>query len=60
MAENKEKCSFQSHKEFEAISFCQKCLIYMCKECDKLHSKLFINHPKFDINKKNIEIFTGL
>ena len=32
----------------------------MCKECDKLHSKLFINHPKFDINKKNIEIFTGL
>ena len=60
MAENKTKCSIDAHKEFEAISFCQKCQIYMCKECEKLHSKLHINHHKFEVNKKNPEIFTGL
>ena len=60
MAENKTKCSIDVHKEFEAISFFQKCQIYMCKECEKLHSKLHINHHKFEIKEKNQEIFTGL
>ena len=32
----------------------------MCKECEKLHSKLHINHHKFEVDKKNPEIFTGL
>ena len=60
MSENKTKCSIDAHKEFEAISFCQKCQIYMCKECEKLHSKLFLNHHKFEVDKNNPEIFTGL
>jgi len=60
MSENKTKCSFDAHKELESISFCQKCQIYMCKECEKLHSKLFLNHHKFEVDKNNPEIFTGL
>ena len=32
----------------------------MCKECEKLHSKLFLNHHKFEVDKNNPEIFTGL
>ena len=60
MDEKKKSCSLLDHKEFEAISFCQKCQIYMCKECEKLHSKLFLNHQKFEVSEKNIEIFAGL
>ena len=55
MSENKTKCSFDAHKELESISFCQKCQIYMCKECERLHSKLFLNHHKFEglCNERN-------
>ena len=60
MSENKTKCSFDAHKELESISFCQKCQIYMCNECERLHSKLFLNHHKFEVDKNNPEIFTGL
>ena len=54
MAENKTRCSFDAHKELES------CQIYMCKECERLHSKLFLNHHKFEVDKNNPEIFTGL
>ena len=60
MAEKRKSCSILEHSEFEAISLCQKCQIYMCKECEKLHSKLFPNHQKFEVSEKNIEIFTGI
>ena len=55
------KCSLSSHKENDAISFCQECRIYMCNKCEKLHSELFINHNQFKLEKdKDItEIFTG-
>ena len=35
------KCSYESHSENEAISFCDKCKIYMCNKCEKLHTELF-------------------
>ncbi len=56
------KCSYESHSENEAISFCDKCKIYMCHKCEKLHSELFSNHYQIKIEKdKDInEIFTGL
>ena len=56
------KCSFENHKEINAISYCQECKIYMCNECENHHSKLFTNHHQFKLeNEENIkEIFTGL
>ena len=62
MEKNLLKCSYESHKENEVISFCDKCKIYMCHKCEKLHSELFSNHHQIKIEKdKDInEIFTGL
>ena len=55
----KKKCSLKEHFEIEATSFCQKCNIYMCNKCEKLHSGLFENHHKFNLDKDINEIFTG-
>ena len=62
MEKNKLKCSLESHKENDAISFCYNCKIYMCNKCEKLHSELFSNHFSIKIEKdKNIyDLFTGL
>ena len=56
------KCSMVNHKEIDAISFCIKCKIYMCKKCEKPHSDLFQDqHQNIIIKDKNIdEIFTGI
>ena len=54
------KCSLEEHKEIDAISFCQKCSIYMCNKCEKHHSELFKNHNQFKLIKDNNEIFIGL
>ena len=56
-----EKCSSINHKEFDALTFCGRCNIYMCNKCEKLHSELFSNHNQIKLEKgKDIkEIFTG-
>ena len=56
------KCSIEEHKESNAISYCQKCKIYMCIDCEKHHSALFKKHHQFKIeNEEDIkDIFTGL
>ena len=56
--EKKNCCS--SHKEIEAITYCQKCEIYMCNKCEKIHSELFKNHIPYNLNKDINNIFTGL
>ena len=60
--ENKiQKCSLKSHKDIDAISYCQECKIYMCNKCDKHHSELFNDgHHQYKIDKDMAEIFTGL
>ena len=57
----KEKCSLNEHKDVDAIYFCQKCQIYMCNNCEKIHSGLLKNpfSYKIDINNNN-DIFTGI
>ena len=50
----KKKCSLKDHENVQAISFCQKCEIYMCNKCESYHSKLFSDHQDFIIDK-NIE-----
>ena len=52
MEENISRCSLESHKKIDAISFCIECKIYMCNKCEKLHSELFLNHPQIKIDNK--------
>ena len=60
--ENKiQKCSLKSHKEIDAISYCQECKIYMCNKCEKYHSELFNDsHHQYKLDKVTTDIFTGL
>ena len=53
------KCSLPEHKEIKAIFFCQECKIYMCINCEKIHSGLLINHHKYKLDKDIKDIFTG-
>ena len=59
MENKKQKCSLKEHNEFDANSYCQKCDIYMCNKCDKLHISLFPNHKSFNLDKDISNIFTG-
>ena len=60
MKNPKLNCSSKEHAEIDATSYCQECKIYMCKKCEKFHSKLFENHRKYNIDKEDIkEEFTG-
>ena len=58
--ENKNmKCSLKKHHENEAVLYCQECKIYLCKNCEKLHSELFEEHNLYNLDKDIKEIFTG-
>ena len=54
------KCSLNEHREIDAIFYCQKCEIYMCNKCEKVHSGLLKNHHIYSLDKDANEIFTGL
>ena len=54
------KCSLKEHEEINANIYCQECKIYMCNRCINLHSGLFKNHHTFNLDKKLIDMFTGL
>ena len=56
--EDKKYCS--SHPEIEFICYCQKCDIYLCNKCQKLHSDLFKNHIIINSNDYFKNYFTGL
>ena len=55
------KCSNNTHKENDAISFCCACKLYLCNKCEKSHTELFNNiHQNKIIKDINIEeMFTG-
>ena len=57
--EFKKKFSFTEHGEVDAINYCGKCKIYLCKKCETFHSKLFKNHPIFAVDDLTEAIFTG-
>ena len=59
MEDKNKKCSYDEHKEMNAIYYCQNCKIYMCNKCLENHSKLFKNHNTNLINEGYKEIFTG-
>ena len=58
MSEHDKKCFNKEHKE-SPICYCQDCKNYICKKCQVLHSKLFIEHTEYNIEKNKEEIFTG-
>ena len=53
------KCSFDKHKEDNAVYFCPECRIFMCNKCENKHSELFINHHFYKLDQNLDEIFTG-
>ena len=56
--ENK-KCSSKNHEKIKAISLCYECKIYMCNNCEKIHSELFFNHHAYNLKNNLKDIFTG-
>ena len=52
------KCSSKDHTEIDAINYCVKCKVYMCKNCSNYHSKLLSEHIIYNINEEIKEIFT--
>jgi len=59
MENKKQKCSLKEHNGFEAISYCQKCEIYICSKCEKYHSSLFPEHKSFNLDKDISQIISG-
>ena len=59
MEKKKQKCSLKEHSEFEANSYCQKCEIYMCNKCEKVHKGLVPNHHSVILDKDISNIYTG-
>ena len=48
------KCSFEEHKDIDAISYCSKCDIYVCDKCKDYHNNLIKRNHKL-INLFNNE-----
>ena len=57
---NSKKCSSKDHLMIDAISYCQKCELYMCNKCEVIHSNLCPHHNKITLDKNSNEIFTGI
>ena len=55
----KQKCSFEDHKNIDAIKYCQECNIYLCNKCEKVHLGFFKNHHILPLEKDKDELFTG-
>ena len=56
----KKKCTSKDHGNILANSYCQECKIYICKECEKIHSKICIYHHTYNLNVDENEVFTGI
>ena len=51
------KCSFEEHKNIDAVDYCSECDIYICEKCKDYHRFLIENHHnKKLVNKENNEI----
>ena len=57
---NIHKCSIKKHGDINATNYCSECNIFMCNKCVNLHSELFENHHKFNIDQNIKDIFTGI
>ena len=53
MEEKNKKCSFNEHKNIDAIYYCQDCKIYICNKCFNYHKGLLENHHTFNLDNKD-------
>ena len=53
------KCSFEDHRNIDAIIYCKKCEIYLCNKCEAHHTKLFKKHQTLILGKETEIYFTG-
>ena len=60
MENPKNQCSLPDNKNTNAISFCQKCNIYMCNKCQNLHTELFKIHQTVNLTKEIDDFFPGI
>ena len=60
MLNTKKNCTSKEHEKIDENSFCQECNIYICKECENIHSILFQAHHTYSINEDINQIFTGI
>ncbi len=58
--EKRQKCSIKTHKDLDAIVYCEQCKIFMCNKCLIHHKELFENHQLINLDKNNNEIFIDL
>ena len=54
------KCSHKKHSEFNAISYCTECNLYLCNKCVNMHTEYLETHHLINLDKSNQEIFSGL
>ena len=57
MEKKKYKCSLKEHNEIDANFYCQKCDIFMCNKCEKLHTSLLSNHNSTSLENDITKIF---
>ena len=58
--ENQKKCSLKDHSNINAVAYCQKCEIYMCNKCNKVHQDLCTNHSDYIVNDNINELFNEI
>ena len=58
--ENQKKCSLKEHSNINAVAYCQKCEIYMCNKCNKVHQDLCTNHSDYIVNDNINELFNEI
>ena len=51
-SDKNKKCSFNEHKNIDAVSYCQDCKIYICTKCLNYHKGFFDNHLILDLVNK--------
>ena len=59
MGDKKIFCISKDHENIEANLSCLECQIYMCNNCEKIHSTLFQSHKVYKLNQDFKDIFTG-
>ena len=54
------KCSHKDHQKIDAITYCEQCNIYMCKNCADYHTEVLEKHHSVYFDKNSKEVFTGI
>ena len=58
--EAQKKCSNKKHVEYNAISYCSQCDLYLCNKCTNNNIEYLETHHIINLDKNNQDIFTGL